>query len=169
MMAQTPMTTQRKMRHKTEDRWQYYKHSQLVTLIRKKATFCSWTESQKINIKEKLSEVLQIDIVQEIIEIDPTHIENPEHQNIYQKYCGSTFRVYRHTKQISALCYCLHCEYSRINTIASRYSLMEIRFLHNRDQDMPTSDVFPPWQIVNPSRRATIPNNKKTIKRIRRQ
>ncbi|KAL2736875.1 hypothetical protein V1478_002408, partial [Vespula squamosa] len=105
MMAQTPMTTQRKMRHKTEDRWQYYKHSQLVTLIRKKATFCSWTESQKdlfvkqyekrnvliskINIKEKLSEVLQIDIVQEIIEIDLTHIENPEHQKIYQKYCGS--------------------------------------------------------------------------------
>ncbi|KAL2739049.1 hypothetical protein V1478_001615, partial [Vespula squamosa] len=43
----------------------------------------------KINIKEKLSEVLQIDIVQEIIEIDPTHIENPEHQKIYQKYCGS--------------------------------------------------------------------------------
>ncbi|KAF7384589.1 hypothetical protein HZH68_014201 [Vespula germanica] len=61
----------------------------------KMATFCSWIEFQKnkeihikdeniliskINIKENLPKVVQIDIVQETNEIDPTHIENPGHQ-----------------------------------------------------------------------------------------
>lgn len=34
----------------------------------------------KINIKENLPKVVQIDIVQETNEVDPTHIENPGHQ-----------------------------------------------------------------------------------------
>ncbi|KAL2733082.1 hypothetical protein V1478_004222 [Vespula squamosa] len=156
MMAQTSMTTQRKMRHKTEDKNQR-KHLAVAILQTfttgyinsEKGDFLIYLLNNtkihikdrnvlisKINIKEKLSEVLQIDIVQEIIEIDPTHIENPEHQKFIKNIVGT---------------------------------LMEIRFSHNRDQDMPTSNVLPPWQIVNPSRRATIPNNKKTIKRIRRQ
>ncbi|KAL2741616.1 hypothetical protein V1478_000003, partial [Vespula squamosa] len=109
MMAQTPMTTQSEMRHKTEDKNQC-KHLAVAILQTfttgyinsKKGDFLIYLLNNtkihikdrnvlisKINIKEKLSEVLQIDIVQEIIEIDPTHIENPEHQNIYQKYCGS--------------------------------------------------------------------------------
>ncbi|KAL2713017.1 hypothetical protein V1478_004195, partial [Vespula squamosa] len=109
MMAQTSMTTQRKMRHKTEDKNQR-KHLAVAILQTfttgyinsEKGDFLIYLLNNtkihikdrnvlisKINIKEKLSEVLQIDIVQEIIEIDPTHIENPEHQKFIKNIVGT--------------------------------------------------------------------------------
>ncbi|KAL2722215.1 hypothetical protein V1478_000130 [Vespula squamosa] len=57
----------------------------------------------KINIKEKLSEVLQIDIVQEIIEIDPTYIENPEHQKFIKNIVGTVITRLRYGIQMNLI------------------------------------------------------------------